>query len=623
MSRVDLKPVPLLDRFRIEAETQVGRLSSGLLALERDHTLGDQLKACMRAAHSFKGAARIIGLGVGVRVAHAMEDCFVAAQAGRLPLRQREIDLLLATTDLLARIGQTPEAAFGTWDDEKRSEIESWLSALAGLLIDRPPATAPEDCGAAALEMPEEARPAPSGAPFVWRPRTSDLALRVTTDNLNRLLGLAGESLVESRWSRPFTDSMLRLNRLQQNLGKALERAHDCACAEQVDGPLQSALADAQRQLAGCEGFLTERLLELETFNRRSSNLAHRMYDEALACRMRPFSDAIEGLPRMAREVARALGLHVKLEVVGGSTRVNRDILVQLEAPLGHLLRNAIDHGIEPPNVRLAAGKSPEGVIRIAVRHRAGTLHVIVSDDGRGADVAALRGAIVARGLATREAAAVLPDAEIMAFLFLPGFTMKGIVTDVSGRGVGLDAVQELVNQVHGTVRATSRPGKGMQVHLQLPVTHSVVHALLTEVCGEPYAFPLTSIVRALTIAKTAVAQGDVRAHFDLEGRPIELLSARRILKADASHMAGDDLPVVVIGNDQSVYGVVVDRFIGEHELVVHPLDPQLGRIRDIAAGALLENGSPVLIVDIKGMIQAIDRLVMDRRLLETTGIKN
>ena len=229
-------------------------------------------------------------------------------------------------------------------------------------------------------------------------------------------------------------------------------------------------------------------------FDRRSINLANRLYDEALACRMRPFADGVQGFPRMVRDVARSLGKQVRLEIVGETTQVDRDILAKLDAPLGHLLRNAVDHGLESPDERRAAGKPAEGVVRLEARHSAGALQVSISDDGRGVDLDKLRRSVVERNLIDAHGGAALSEAELLEFLFLPGFSMKGTVTEISGRGVGLDVVQDMVKQVRGTVRVSSQPGKGTRFQLQLPVTLSVVRTLLAEVGGEPYAFPLAHI---------------------------------------------------------------------------------------------------------------------------------
>jgi two-component system sensor histidine kinase and response regulator WspE len=605
---MDPTQVSMLDLFRVEADAQAQVLTSGLLALERDHALAGELEACMRAAHSLKGAARIVDLAVGVRVAHAMEDCFVAAQNGQVTLRQRQIDLLLAATDLLARIAHTLEADITQWEGDKKTEVDQCIASLAGML-------AADEAGPAYAEPPpgEPVREGTIGAPRARR--ASDRVLRVTAENLNRLLSLAGESMVESRWAKSFTESILRLKRLHHRLGKTLESARDASPGGPTSDGALARLAAAQRQVAECEDLLAERLVELEVFDRRSIDLAHRLYDEALACRMRPFADGVEGFPRMVRDLAQSLHREVKLEIIGGATQVDRDILARLDAPLGHLLRNAVDHGIEPPDVRRAAGKPAEGVVRIEARHGAGALQIIVSDDGRGVDLETLREAVVARNLTTREASQALSEAELLEFLFLPGFTMKGTVTDVSGRGVGLDAVQDMVKQVNGTVRASSQLGKGTRFQLQLPVTLSVVRTLLAEIAGEPYAFPLAYIVRALKLSMEKVGLLEGRQHFEFDGRQIGLVTARQVLAADAPAATGDELPVIVIGDQHHTYGLVVDRFLGERELVVQPLDAQLGKIKDIAAGALMEDGAPVLIVDAEDMIRSMDRLVSGGRL--------
>ena len=614
MIQPDQQRFSMLDLFRAEAESQALVLTSGLLALEREPALAPQLEACMRAAHSLKGAARMVGLEVGVRVAHAMEDCFVAAQEGRLTLRQESIDRLLEATDLLARIAHTAEAEIGQWDAEKKAEVETRLAALAGILTGdvvtgpvpehHPREKALSDGGE--LER-DDVSPHARGA--------SDRVLRVSAENLNRLLSLAAESLVASRWVKPFAESLLRLRRLQRDLTRTLEIVSEVSSGLGPDDPARIALAAAQRRVVENEEVLAQRLAELETFDRRSNDLAHRLYQEALAVRMRPFADGVEGLPRMVRDLARSLGRQVRLDIVGGATQVDRDILAKLDAPLGHLLRNAIDHGVEAPDIREAAGKPPEGRVRVEARHSAGALQIIVADDGSGVDLAKLRDAVVAGNLTTRDASQALSDAELLEFLFLPGFSMKAVVTDVSGRGVGLDAVHEMVKQVRGTIRVSSEAGKGTRFQLQLPVTLSVVRTLLVDIAGEPYAFPLAYIVRTLKLSADRIELLEGRQHFDFEGRQIGLIRARQVFGIEAPSPAGDDLSVIVVGDALHAYGLVVDRFLGERELVVQPLDPHLGKVKDIAAGALMEDGAPVLIVDADDLLRSLDKLASGVRL--------
>ena len=232
---MDLSQCSMLDLFRVEAETQAQVLTSGLLALERHHASAEDLEACMRAAHSLKGAARIINLAVGVRVAHAMEDCFVAAQKGQLTLRQKQIDLLLGATDLLARIARTVEADISQWEGEKKRDVDKCLASLASVLVGDAGDPGDEERGPAPVPLPTPAEsrpgePAELGTAALPRDRrASDRILRVTAENLNRLLSLAGESLVESRWVKPFAESILRLKRLHHSLGKTLENAREAS----------------------------------------------------------------------------------------------------------------------------------------------------------------------------------------------------------------------------------------------------------------------------------------------------------------------------------------------------------------------------------------------------------
>jgi two-component system sensor histidine kinase and response regulator WspE len=187
---------------------------------------------------------------------------------------------------------------------------------------------------------------------------------------------------------------------------------------------------------------------------------------------------------------------------------------------------------------------------------------------------------------------------------------MKSAVTEISGRGVGLDVVQDMVKQVRGTVRVSSRPGKGTQFHLQLPVTLSVVRSLLAEIGGEPYAFPLAHIIRTIKISKERIELLEGRQHVDFDGRRVGLVTAQQVLETGEGTPAGDELSVIIMGDSSHTYGLVVDRFLGERELVVQPLDAQLGKVKDIVAGAIMSDGSPVLIVDAEDLIRSMGKLV-------------
>lgn len=608
----DLGDFSMHELFRVEAENQAQVLTAGLLVLERDPANAEELNNCMRAAHSLKGAARIVGLDAGVAVAHAMEDCLDAARRGALALRQWHIDSLLRGTDLLIRMSRSPEAELERWASDRRPEVDAFVAELARGEAP-PPASAP---AAVPPEPPPPAEPPrpPAAEPPPEPPSAerTERTLRVAAGSLNRLLALTGESLVDSRRLKPFAGALLRLKRMQAELERDLERVR---AALEPGHPALAAQAAARRRLGECRDFLAHRIVELDTFDRQAENLSRRLYDEALAARMRPFGDGILGFPRMVRDLARKLGKQARLEVGGESTQVDRDILEKLEAPLGHLLRNALDHGLESPAERLAAGKSPEGVLRLEARHQAGMLMISVADDGRGIELERIRRAVVARKLSEEATVQKMSEAELLEFLYLPGFTLKTEVTEVSGRGVGLDVVQSMVKTVRGTLRTSTQPGQGARFLLQLPLTLSVVRTLLVEIGGEPYAFPLAHVLRTLKLPRDRIGRIEGRQHFDFEGRPAGLVLGSQVFGVRDAQGSGDVLPVLVLGGAGETHGLVVEKFLGERELVVQPLDARLGKIKDIAAGALMEDGSPVLIVDVEDVLRSVGKIVATERL--------
>lgn len=628
----DLSGLSMFDLFRVEAESQCAALTDALLAVERGETSPSILETLMRAAHSIKGAARIINIPAGVRVAHAMEDCFVAAQKGTQQIGRPEVDRLLKGVDLLTQIAKITEAEIPDWEKKRSREINAFLMSLQGggdAPEPKPEPPPPAPAPAPAVELPQ-IRPRPAAPaketvepeivetkPHTSTPRGEDAerVLRLNAENLNRLLGLAGESLVEARWIRPFADSMNRLKRMQSDLHETLEGLRESLGDQTLPPRASEKLTSAVQRATECRTFLGDRLLELDMFDRRCVQLTHRLYLEALRTRMRPFADGVNRFPRMVRDISRSLGKEVRFEISGENTQVDRDILERLETPLGHLLRNAIDHGCETPDARVAAGKSREGTIRIEARHAAGMLLVTVSDDGAGIDPERVREVVARRKLLPAGTAGRLTEAELLQFLFLPGFTMKDAVTEISGRGVGLDVVQNMVRSVRGSIRVHTQPRGGTRFILQLPITLSVLRTLLVEVAGEPYALPLAQIVRTHRLRREQVETIEGHVSFRFNDESIGLLSAQQVLDCGDVATLPAEINIVILGERKGRYGLVVDKFLGERELVVQPLDARLGKVKDISAAALMEDGSPVLIIDVDDLVRSIEKLISSGRL--------
>ncbi len=613
------RDLSMQELFRVEAANQTALLTSGLLALERAPASPAQLESLMRAAHSLKGAARIVNLLPAVHIAHAMEDCFVAAQQGRLRLGQAQTDALLRGVDWLSAVAQHDENSIASWEVVHGANCEAWLQTLRTLLTTLdflpPSSRPPSPASGTTLAPATESKPA-----IAAKPEDGDRVLHLTAENLNRLLGLAGEALVESRWLRPFAESLQRLKRMQTELEHTLDGLRQSFDEEHLSEPTQEKVTGLFQQVTEAQHYLQARLQELDLYDRRAANLSNRLYLEVLRTRMRPFGDGVHRLPRMVRDLARTLGKQAHLEIIGESTQVDREVLAHLEAPLAHLLRNAVDHGCEFPEGRRHAGKPPEAVISLEARHSAGMLQVIVSDDGAGLDLERVRAVITERKLTTPAVAEKLSDGELMQFLFLPGFTMKETVTEISGRGVGLDAVQNMVRNMRGSVRVTTHPGHGMRFQLQLPLTLSVLRTLLVEISGEPYAFPLAQIASTRKLGRQQIETLEGRPHFRQADQHIGLLAAHQIFERPAGVISGTDLPIVILGERNHRYGLLVDRFLGERELVVQPLDPRLGKIKDISAAALLEDGAPVLIVDVDDLLRSIEKLVQAGTLEKVTA---
>ena len=582
--------------FQQEAEAQCRKLTNGLLELEHENTPA-ALEELMRAAHSLKGAARIVGHESAVTVAHELEECFVAAQGGRFTLRSDQVDVLLRAVDLLAAVAAAdPGSPSATDSDVPRSEVLAALRAI----------TAGGTAGVRAPRTPAVPRTAPA-------PR-GGIQARQQADESERLLTLASEALVAARALETHAEGDDRGRWSDQEVERALD-ALRATFARSGSGEIPAELGVLRRAMDAALARQRDRGFVLASVTQRVSHAVSQLYEGVLDARMLPFGDGIVGLSRMVRDTARELGREVELRTDGELTPVDREVLRRLDAPLGHLVRNAVDHGIEPPAERYASGKSRRGTLRVEARHGGGRLLVSVEDDGRGIDLAAVGERVVARGLADAAAVSQMSEAELSHFLFLPGFTMRDSVTAISGRGVGLDAVQMSVREIGGDVRLVRPATGGTRFDLQLPLTLSVIRALVVDVGGEPYAFPLARVHRILRVENAEIASVEGRQHFALDGRRVGLLWAAQLLEIPQAAGESDSLCVVVVGEHESAWGIVVDRFIGEQELVLRGMDARLGKVQDVGGAALMADGSPLLVLDVDDLMRTAATLVAGGRL--------
>ncbi|MCU6502609.1 response regulator, partial [Rugamonas sp. A1-17] len=429
---------------------------------------------------------------------------------------------------------------------------------------------------------------------------------------------LASESRINAHQMHPFIQDLQRFKRNQSSLFALVEQLHE-AIANSSDAGLKEKSLLALQKTHPLKQFVLEHIADIEAYERRLLAVSQNMVDEVLTLRMRPFRDGVQAFPRMVRDLARGMGKEVQLQIIGEDTLVDRDILAKIESPLNHMLRNSVDHGMDTPAGRIVAGKPGAGIIVLEAKHRAGMLSIEISDDGRGVDLEKIRAKVVERKMASEQMAASLSPAELLEFLFLPAFSLKEITTEISGRGVGLDIVHETIRAQNGTVRIESELGVGFRTSITLPLTQSIVRALVVDIKGEAYAVPIVQVERVAKVPRAAIHTLESKQFFDLGGEHLGLVSAAQVLELGDTDAGSDELAVVVIGTGTRRYALVVQGIRGEQSLAVQALDPTFGKMRDISAAALLDDGEPVLILDVPDLLLSIDKLLHEGGLHQLT----
>jgi two-component system chemotaxis sensor kinase CheA len=405
----------------------------------------------------------------------------------------------------------------------------------------------------------KEVSPEPAGVPTAAPPEKREVpqeprqTIRVRTDVLDSLINITGE-LVTSK------------NRLL-SIGSDLGSPH-----------LDDALVELNKLLRG-------------------------LHDEVLRVRMMPFASLSDRFPRIIRDLAQKSGKDVSFEVEGKEIELDRGILEQLSDPLVHILRNAVDHGLESGADRLACGKKEHGLIRLSVSREKDRMIVIVEDDGKGMDPAVLVASALAKGLIKPAEATAMTPREALLLTCLPGFSTAREVTDISGRGVGMDAVQTTIRALGGSLAIDSDPGRGTRITLKLPLTIAIINVLLVQCAHLTLAVPVTAIQRTLEIGRAdVVARGNMK-YLSRDGEEIPLASMNRIIGIKEPPSVGSLIPLFVGEVKGRRVGLVVDRFLGQQEVFVKPLGRPLARMKGLAGGAILGNGEVVFILDVANII--------------------
>ncbi|MCB2227891.1 MAG: hybrid sensor histidine kinase/response regulator [Desulfarculaceae bacterium] len=620
MSSADDFRRQLMETFQVELQEHIEVLTDGCLALEKSPSaqeVASRIEGMFRAAHSLKGAARAVELEDLGLIAHRLEDVFSAIRRGEMEFSQELGDLCLHTLDFLNQASQAHQQGTSLPSGSLRALLAQLERAAQGQ-----PFTPPQPPAAAPPEAPAE--PAPAAPPSSEQPMEADACappaetaaeaapaggtIRVKVSKIDALM----EGMVELLVAR-----MRPVHRLDE-LGLMRKKL---AAWETGWRQMRATVNQIRRreandpQIMSLVNYLMESEHSLRELNDAAGRIAHGMAadirqlvlltDEMQVgvhrVRMRPLSNLFSLFPRMVRDLARDAGKRVELVLRGQDTEVDRQVLEAMKAPLTHLLRNAVDHGIEAPAQRVAAGKTSHGTITLSASQQGGMVVLEVSDDGVGVDLEQVRREASTRGIALdgREEAH-----EIHQLLFISGFSTKDQVSQVSGRGVGLDAVKAGVEALQGMVTLESTPGRGSRFTMHLPLTMATTNTLLLTVAGVTVAVPATAVERIHQVPLEKIGSVEGRTVVELGGRAMPLVSMAGVLGLEQEpEPGGDGVLVVVMGLAERRCAFMVDALRGIQEVVVKNLGRQLKSVPNVDGAAVLGSGEVIVVLNVADLL--------------------
>jgi two-component system chemotaxis sensor kinase CheA len=563
----------LLKDFLTETAESIAELDTALIRLEQSPEDAATLALIFRLVHTIKGTCGFLGLARLEKVAHASENVLGRFRDGTMAATPAAISVVLRSIDRIKTIVADLERTGAEVAADDSDVIDALNRLLAGEEADVPPrpaAAAPAAERPAAPAAPDSPAPvAPAEPPALAEPpreaetlAAAKQTIRVGVDVLEDLMTLVSE-LVLAR------NQLLQLSRTHENNPFAV--------------PLQ-----------------------------RLSHITSDLQDGVMKTRMQPIGNAWNKFPRLVRDVSREIGKKVELSMIGAETELDRQVLELIKDPLTHMVRNSVDHGIERPEDRRAAGKPESGRLVLNAFHEGGHIIIQISDDGRGLNTARIREKAIAQGLVTEAEAAAMPDNEIHQFIWRAGFSTAAAVTSVSGRGVGMDVVKTNIEKIGGTIELRSAEGQGTTFTIKIPLTLAIVAALVVQAGSERFAIPQISVVELVRTgggSDATIERINETPVLRLRDRLLPLVDLRHLLglaagQGAAAAASGDFIIVCKVG--VQVFGLIVDRVFDTEEIVVKPVAPILRHITLFSGNTILGDGSVIMILDPNGIARAV-----------------
>jgi len=572
----------IIDDFLIEADELIASLDNNFVTLESSPDDLDLLNEIFRAVHTIKGTSSFLGFEQVTTLSHRMEDILNKLRKAEIKMSPEIMDVLLEALDLLKLLLDNVRNGI-----DEQINLDGILARLQAKLdgdpnaavADSEPASEVSAAEVEATMVEATANPAIAVAPSTDEPEKSrvgaapqrnaaDQTIRVDVDRLDALLNMTGE-LVLSR------------NSLMQSVGKL-----------------------------GAEG---ETDLELEGINRAAKAvnfITTELQMAVMKMRMQPVGKVFSRFPRQVRDLARESGKKINLVILGESTELDKSVIEEIGDPLMHIIRNSCDHGLEAPEERREKGKPEEGTVHLLADQEGSHIIIKVEDDGRGFDIEAIRNKAVERGLIARDDVDRMPDREVFNFIFEAGFSTAKKITDVSGRGVGMDVVRTNIQKLNGTVDLDSRKDIGSTITIKLPLTLAIVQGLLVQCDEDVFVLPLSSVHETVKADGTEVYYVNQRPVFRLRDEIIPLINLTAMINADTDGLLMSERPyIVVVGLAERKLGLMIDRFLGQEEVVIKSLGLYLGATEGVAGATILGDGRIRLIVDLVGLFRLARKL--------------
>lgn len=554
----------MIKDFITNAFELIDTLDERILALEQNPSDMEIIEEIFRAAHTLKGAAGMFAFQAIERVMHRMENFFDQVRKGKLKASSASLDVIFASLDLIKKLVNAVRE--GKPSGEKTAEIVKSLNLIcAGKVSDIAPRDKPQNEGDENSEPKEKKN----------NRKIEQSTIRVDLRRLDALVNLVGELVIDRT----------RFISIEEELRTKLSHA----------------------------GIATNMSETVQLFGRHMNEIQ----DIIMKVRMVPIGNSFNKFPRVVRDLAKSLNKEIDLIIEGENTELDKTLVEQIGDPLVHLIRNAVDHGIETPDERLAKGKNKKGIIKLSARQEGNQILISIQDDGKGMDKEAIRKKGVEKGLVSREDH--LSDREIFNLIFEPGFSTAKTVTNISGRGVGMDVVKKQISKLKGSIDISSQFGKGSVITIQLPLTLAIVKSLLVQTKQEMFAIPLNAVVESIRIKPSEIQKvGDAEV-IKRRNYVLPLLYLHEALDLDAKgercwyaksvnvqnnvivkkNMHQERLFVVVVGNAERRFGIVVDTLLNQQEMVIKSMGHLMRDIPCVAGGAILGNGEVVLVLDI------------------------